>query len=147
MLDQPFEKGHYEEMKRITGMSNKVDVWFAGCIRSLFYKPNEYSLIFEEKRNSGFFRSISLQGWYGDKIYTSMVYQIEFDRASRIFPTKHDFKVRNGHGDKRLSSYCSTVNEWRFPQSNKFILHKSNGADLNSISILDMWRELFNTFS
>lgn len=177
-LDQPFEEQcsynklkycifpEQKEWKSLSDLNewkDQLDNWFKGVIESLYYRPNHYCLVLEGKNNIGkmkFFQMLRPEqlikfGLWSGKIYYDLILFIEFVKSNLELPNKDEFNII-GSGNildteinKRLASYCSTTNKWRFPKRKNYIVLKIESIDFelyNSIDKTNLWREIFKLY-
>lgn len=149
--------------------SQLLDLWFEGVIKSLFYQPNHYLLVLEgedEFENMKFFMNLLPNTlWYsnqnklhGQSIYSELITFVEFEYQKQQKILEEDnFIVYEENAralihpgtDKRLCSYCTTTNKWRYPQRKNVIVLSLESIDwelYNSIDKLELWKEIFFKF-
>lgn len=143
----------------------RIDEWFSGIIKSLYYKPNHTVLVLLSEKPVGkteFFRRLLPQkDWYcegNDKtqIFEKLICNFDegFDKNKLDYAEKDDFQVRYPYTeqmtcDKRLYSYCSATNYWHHPPRKNFIVLPVVEIDwelFNSIDKHLLWIEIFNKF-
>ena len=160
---------HYELLKECLktkeGSSGYMDLWFEGVIKSLFYQPNHYLLVLEKKEWHGleteFFRLLSpfpMNFTREHGLYSSLIlchdfqYQKEQDWMEEdnfIILEENVSKLKHPGTDKRLCSYCTTTEKWRYPQRKNVIVLRLESIDwelYNSLDKLELWREIFFKF-
>ena len=150
-------------------LDSSIDNWFRGIVESLFYKPNHYLLILEGKENfDNFFIDLMPERLYfiysynnqfkSVDIYYSLIKEISFDfKKQQDIIEEDNFIVIEENAkqliepgtDKRMCSYCSTTDNWSFPQRKNVIVLHLESVDwekYKSIDKLQLWREIFFKF-
>lgn len=145
---------------------NDIDKWFAGVIAGLYYRPNKTVLVLVNEYHlemREFFRDLfyceDCACWpdidiYEDFIYNHLFCDLYFTSKYLNIPMKENFKIIDCEfgmveAEKRLASYCSTIDEWRFPQRNNYVVLPVKNIDwvsFRSIDKLQLWIEIFNKF-
>jgi len=149
-----------------------LGIWFKGAIESLFYKPNHNLLVLEFSRDSesyssdgtrflkelGYETSDGFCSYSKDDIYRSLLIHINFEYQKQqkileednfIVLEENVRKLIRPGTDKRLASYCTTTEKWRYPQrKNVFVLsvESINWELYERVDKLKMWQELFNKY-
>jgi len=156
------------EDKVVDEQSDKLDLWFEGIVNSLFYKPNNTMLVLEGKEDciKWFEELLFDTQLYCDCcmsdlkpcLYESLIVQFDFEYQKQQKIIEEDnFIILEENAknliypgtDKRLCSYCTTTNEWRYPQRKNVIVIKVEKIDwelYNSIDKTELWREIFYKF-
>ena len=174
----PIYQGEYNKLKLCLKtkegiIDSNIDLWFEGIIQSLFYKPNHYLLVIEssdESLVSTFFEKMfpenfprfSIGCGYIDHLknclYDYLLYHISFDYQKQqdiieednfIVLEENAKQLKEPGTDKRLCSYCTTTQKWRYPQRKNVIVLSLESIDwelYNSIDKLELWREIFFKF-
>lgn len=143
------------------GDVNLIDEWFSGVIKSLYYTPNKWMLVFEgdEVYNYTFFTNllydktlfVSKDNYSGDDIYFNLIANVELTKKNINCSANVNFTVNHGEYpcDKRLASYFSTVKEWVYPKRKNAIIIPVLEIDwqiFHSINRRKLWIEIFNKF-
>lgn len=151
----------------------KLQTWFQGCIESLFYRPNKYCLVLSGKQGIGkteFFRRISPnKNWLTqssnirdmeklcmDFLFVMVdeeLYSYSKVKQMRTLCQSQNFVIYDGDEfpecDKRLASYCGTVNEWPHPSCKWDLVIEIESIDWQMFNSIDknlLWSELFHKF-
>jgi len=153
-----------ESYKDFTGHSFiSIDTWLQGVIQSLFYKPNKYLLVLEGEEGIGkdsfFANLLPDEQLYEERrtcisLYSTLIVNIEFFKNMLNIPLEDGFIILEDNAkflihpgtDKRLCSYCTTTEKWRYPQRKNVIVLSVESIDwelYNSIDKLKLWQELF----
>ena len=148
----------------------QLEFWMHGVIDSLKYNVNHKMLILVGQQGIG--KSWLLRHLLPDELeeyfyepknpYTSGLYQnlITNDEildnykqiASNV--NSDNFKVFNERTeniwcDKRMTSFCGSVNKWTAPQRKEFLVLELKDIKwdvFNSCDMLKVWRELYNKY-
>lgn len=171
-LDKHAEFGHYQALKSCLILQDEftttsgpvVDDWFKGIIQSLFYRPNKYVLVLEYQDDlKWFFRDLlPVKTWYCEHYiyaehnstgcYDHLINNCVFERNVLNVPIRDDgivVKINDEwEFEKRLWSYCTTTDNWRYTRSNFILLRleEINRELYNSIDKQKLWIEIFNRF-
>jgi hypothetical protein len=153
----------------IDSCGDEIDIWFLGCIESLFYKPNHYRLVLVGEQGIGktqFFRSLlpdELKVFYSDsyediyRLFINCEDEFYLNVSSKKKLLNDGFKITDypyftftePSCNKRLVNYCATTNVWKAQKTRHNIVlnvESINKELYNSIDKLELWRELFFKF-
>jgi hypothetical protein len=144
--------------------AERLEPWFKGVIDSLFYHTNPYVLVLEGPAGIGKTHWLH-HLWYNSYRYKELseirvpdlyeypIINFDFEKRHLNIPEKDFFKIDTIDNmpiaEKRLASFCSSTNQWRYPQRKKYIVLKVEKIDhelYNSIDKRLLWIEIFNKF-
>lgn len=153
---------------------SKFTKWLAGCIESIFYSPNKNCLILRGEQGIGKSELLRYlcprRTWLGEFYSLQQAQKMsheyfivyvgeELNQYSKVKQMRsmcmnQEFFVLDEYteqpkAEKRLASYCATVQEWNHPVAKTdFIVHiKSiDFKKLNSIDRNLLWSELFHKY-
>lgn len=152
----------------------KILKWMEGCIRSLFYSPNKYCLILVGEQGIGkseFLRYLSARkNWYGEFASLSQAQNLsrdffilcvgnELEKYSKVKQMRslcmnQEFVILNEFtnepvAEKRLASYCASMQEWNHPEAKTDLIIKIKSIDFKKLNAIDrnlLWATLFKMF-
>jgi hypothetical protein len=168
----PFTTGNYDRMKSCINLKdgqdiNTLDIFFEGIIRSLNFAPNKNLVVFEcncENDVSEFFKQLVYEPLYADssfitddELYHKLIVNFEFSKRTLNYYNSDFFKVfepseeyQYHYAEKRLCSFISITDKWRFPQRKNVNVLNVTEVDLiklRSVDIKAMWNEIFYTYN
>lgn len=153
---------------------SKFLLWFKGCVESLYYIPNKNCLILTGPQGVGkseLLRYISpKRNWFAEFSSLTQAQQMskdffivcvdeELEKYSKVKQMRslcmsQEFTVLNEYtnypmAEKRLASYCATLQEWTHPRAKTDLIVCIKSIDFTAINKIDrneMWAELHQSY-
>jgi hypothetical protein len=154
--------------------TSKMTTWFKGCIESLYYVPNRNCLILTGTQGIGkseLLRYLSpKRNWFGEFSSLTQAQQMskdffivcvdgELEKYSKVKQMRslcmsQEFVVLNEYtnypmAEKRLASYCATLQEWTHPTAKSDFIIPIRSIDFGRMNKIDrnkMWSELHQSY-